>query len=167
VYERGGDNAYLTTFRLVDGEVDGTSDTDGIEVTSASLGPDLPSGLFVAQDGSNSGGNQNYKLVRWRDIAEATEPMLALATGWDPRGGGGARPERDGGVRPGDEDGGVVGPGDSGAERDAARATSSDADIVPTTTMSDGCNVVGRSHPTTVLLPVFALLWLARRRRAP
>ena len=76
IYERGGANAYVGTFRLVDGEVDGTSDTDGIDVTSAALGPAFPKGLFVAQDGSNPGANQNYKLVPWERIAAAFTPPL-------------------------------------------------------------------------------------------
>jgi 3-phytase len=71
VYRREGENPYLGAFRIVDGAVDGCSDTDGIEVTSAALGPAFPRGLFVAQDGSNKGGNQNYKLVPWERIATA------------------------------------------------------------------------------------------------
>lgn len=70
-YRREAENAYVGAFRIVDGEVDGCSDTDGIEVTSAALGSSFPKGLFVAQDGSNKGGNQNYKLVPWERIAGA------------------------------------------------------------------------------------------------
>jgi 3-phytase len=66
VYRRGGNNRYVKTFRIVDGNgVDGTSDTDGIDVTAAYLGPAFPRGVFVAQDGSNDRGNQNFKLVPW------------------------------------------------------------------------------------------------------
>lgn len=58
------DNAYLATFSIDDGDaIDGSSDTDGIDVTSASLGSQFPSGLFVAQDGKNQGAAQNFKLV--------------------------------------------------------------------------------------------------------
>lgn len=58
------DNAYLATFSIDDGDdADGTSDTDGIDVTTVSLGSAFPSGLFVAQDGKNEGGAQNFKLV--------------------------------------------------------------------------------------------------------
>lgn len=64
VYTRTGNNAYLGSFRIVDGKgIDGTSDTDGIDVTTANLGPAFPRGAFVAQDGSNDGGRQNFKLV--------------------------------------------------------------------------------------------------------
>jgi hypothetical protein len=41
--------------------------------------------VFVAQDGSNSGGNQNFKLVPWENIAAAVTPNLMIETGWDPR----------------------------------------------------------------------------------
>jgi 3-phytase len=57
------------------GDTDGTTDTDGIDATTASLGSSFPSGLFVAQDGTNttpSGttANQNYKLVPLQHILE-------------------------------------------------------------------------------------------------
>ncbi|MBK8315004.1 MAG: phytase [Acidobacteria bacterium] len=32
-------------------------------MTTANLGPAFPYGLFVAQDGFNDKGNQNFKLV--------------------------------------------------------------------------------------------------------
>jgi 3-phytase len=76
VYRREGSNAYLQTFEVKDGsEIDGTSDTDGIDVTTADLGSSFPSGLFVAQDGFNttpSGTteNQNYKLIPLQYILE-------------------------------------------------------------------------------------------------
>jgi 3-phytase len=79
LYDRVPPNAYVGTFRIVDGPVDGVSDTDGIEVTSAALGPAFPKGLFVAQDGSNPKANQNYKLVPWERIAEAFRPPLVVA----------------------------------------------------------------------------------------
>jgi len=54
--------------------------TDGIDVTSASLGPAFPHGLFVAQDGVNEGGNQNFKLVPWEAIANAIGLQGAIDT---------------------------------------------------------------------------------------
>lgn len=69
VYDRGGRNEYLATFHIVaNDDIDGVSHTDGIDVTHASLGEQFPQGVFVAQDGNNDGGNQNFKLVSWRDI---------------------------------------------------------------------------------------------------
>lgn len=46
---------------------------DGIDVTSASLGPAFPHGVFVAQDNENDGGHQNFKLVPWQAIAEGAD----------------------------------------------------------------------------------------------
>ena len=70
VYGREGDNAYLATFGIVAGPgVDSVSFTDGIDVTGVSLGPAFPSGVFIAQDDANDGGNQNYKLVPWEAVA--------------------------------------------------------------------------------------------------
>jgi len=63
VYRRDGDNAYVGSFRI-----DGVEDTDGIDVTTAALGPSFPSGVFVAQDGRNGDANQNFKLVPLQSI---------------------------------------------------------------------------------------------------
>jgi len=66
VYRRRG-NGYVTTFKIrAGGGIDAVEDTDGIEVTTANLGPRFPDGLFVAQDGRNDRGNQSFKLVPWR-----------------------------------------------------------------------------------------------------
>ena len=72
LYERGGSNPFVHRFEVRDGDgIDGTGDTDGIEVTTADLGGTFPGGLFVAQDGDNDGGNQNYKLVPWQNVIRA------------------------------------------------------------------------------------------------
>jgi 3-phytase len=64
VYQREGENDYVGSFRIRDGGgIDGTSDTDGIDVAATPLGSSFPSGVFVAQDGENDGLTQNYKLV--------------------------------------------------------------------------------------------------------
>jgi 3-phytase len=66
---RRGDSAYVGSFAIGDGNgIDGVSDTDGIDATTADLGPAFPQGVFVAQDGKNDGGNQNFKLVPWQAI---------------------------------------------------------------------------------------------------
>ncbi|MEH6790674.1 phytase [Parasphingorhabdus sp.] len=62
--------AYVNRFRLVDGVVDGTSETDGIEVILGDFGPRYPDGLMVVQDGDNGDQTQNFKYVSWRDVAE-------------------------------------------------------------------------------------------------
>lgn len=84
VYRREGSNSYIGTFTIADGTVDGTSSTDGLEVTNVNLGTDFPGGLLAVQDGSNKpSGNQNFKLVDWRKIAAKFN--LAVDTSWDPR----------------------------------------------------------------------------------
>lgn len=74
VYRREGDNAFIGKFAIVANQgIDGTSDTDGIDVTSVALGAAFPHGVFIAQDGDNSapGAAQNFKLVPWEQIATA------------------------------------------------------------------------------------------------
>ncbi len=61
VYD-GLTNAYVKSFRIVDGTADGCSRTDGIAATAASLGPSFPQGVFICQDNDNfapgSAGNR-------------------------------------------------------------------------------------------------------------
>ncbi|MFZ4877570.1 phytase [Janthinobacterium sp. Mn2066] len=53
--------------------IDGTSETDGIEVTSANLGGAYGQGMLVIQDGYKRlpDGPQNFKYVAWEDVAKA------------------------------------------------------------------------------------------------
>lgn len=78
VYERTAPFAFRGGFQIKDGAtIDGVEDTDGIDATSASLGPVFPGGVFIAQDGVNFDGadkkkaTQNFKLVPWPVIREA------------------------------------------------------------------------------------------------
>jgi len=76
VYRREGAREYLGSFRIVDNPalgIDGVSDTDGIDISSANLGPGYESGALVAQDGDNTmpEANQNFKIVAWQAIADA------------------------------------------------------------------------------------------------
>ncbi len=72
VYRREQNNAYVKTFSITAGnDIDGTEDTDGIDVTMANLGPAFPMGVFVAQDGFNDKGNQNFKFVPFHLIIAA------------------------------------------------------------------------------------------------
>ena len=80
VYDRAPPHAYRGTFRVGDNAamVDGTEDTDGLDVVSAPLGPDYPMGLLVVQDGINvtadgSEANQNFKFVSWQDVVEVLD----------------------------------------------------------------------------------------------
>ncbi|MES2097708.1 MAG: phytase [Pseudomonadota bacterium] len=66
------DYAYMGRFHIApSGSVDGTSDTDGIEISTAGFGADLKDGLMIAQDGNNAPEAQNFKLVRWADVKKA------------------------------------------------------------------------------------------------
>jgi myo-inositol-hexaphosphate 3-phosphohydrolase len=71
IYRRDGSNAYVATFQIAAGNgIDAVSVTDGIEVTSANLGPAFGQGVFIAQDNLNDGMNQNFKLVPWQAIID-------------------------------------------------------------------------------------------------
>lgn len=67
-------NQYQGSFSLKNGVVDGTNDTDGIDVTSVSFGNKYPKGFFLAQDGANTQKkdtlHQNFKIVDWKTISK-------------------------------------------------------------------------------------------------
>jgi 3-phytase len=73
VYERGGDNKFLGTFKVVeDNGFDRVSETDGIDVTSATLGSSFPQGLLVVHDHNNADApTSNFKFVDWDEIVRA------------------------------------------------------------------------------------------------
>ncbi|MBW2268711.1 MAG: phytase [Deltaproteobacteria bacterium] len=85
IYERESGNAYVGRFSIVAGAIDGVTGTDGIDVVNRPLGPGMAWGVFVAQDGNNDEGSQNFKLVPWADIALAFDPPLEFMSTWDPR----------------------------------------------------------------------------------
>lgn len=64
---RLSDEAFVGRFRIVDGKVGGTQETDGIEVKTGDYGPAFPEGLMVVQDGDNQPA-QNFKLVSWAQV---------------------------------------------------------------------------------------------------
>jgi 3-phytase len=83
VFTRDGENKYLGSFVITgSGGVDGTSDTDGIDVLNLGLGSEFPEGVFIAQDGYNYDDenlvNQNFKMVDWKDIASQFKPWLLI-----------------------------------------------------------------------------------------
>ena len=63
-------------FQIKDGGIDGTSDTDGISVSSFNFGGEFSKGLMVAQDGYNYDGdelkNQNFKIISFKEILKKT-----------------------------------------------------------------------------------------------
>ncbi|MEH6757081.1 MAG: phytase [Parasphingorhabdus sp.] len=63
--------AFRTRFMVEEGVIDTTSDTDGIELMLGDFGSDYPSGIFVAQDGDNGGGTQNFKFLSWDAIRKS------------------------------------------------------------------------------------------------
>jgi 3-phytase len=77
IFDRSGENAYLGSFEIVDGNVDGAQETDGIDVIHHSMGPEFPGGIFVVQDGFNYEGDtkvaQNFKVVSWEDIMKSMD----------------------------------------------------------------------------------------------
>jgi 3-phytase len=71
VYRREGANDYVKSFRIVaSATIDDVTETDGIHVTTANLGPLFPKGVFIAQDSLNDKGKQNFKLVPWQSIVD-------------------------------------------------------------------------------------------------
>ena len=76
VYRREAPHAFVGKFHVVANEtlgIDGSSETDGLDVVSAPLGPDYPAGLLVVQDGRNlmPAQRQNFKYVSMKDVIEA------------------------------------------------------------------------------------------------
>lgn len=70
VYQRQAPHDYVGTFQISPkGAMEGTEETDGIDVTPLAL-PHFPEGLFVAHDNrSSKGGGSNFKFVSWKQIA--------------------------------------------------------------------------------------------------
>jgi 3-phytase len=80
VYRREPGHAFVKTFKIVaDGAMDGAEETDGIDVIATPLGPAFPHGVFVAQDGFNDRGNQNFKLVPLERILGPVATMPSRA----------------------------------------------------------------------------------------
>ena len=78
VYRREAPHAFVGKFHVVANEalgIDGSSETDGLDVVSAPLGADYPAGLLVVQDGRNlmPVQKQNFKYVSWKDVIDALE----------------------------------------------------------------------------------------------
>jgi 3-phytase len=75
VYRREAGHAFVGLFRIAGDdaqEIDGVSETDGLDVVNQPLGALYPEGLLVVQDGRNLpvGQFQNFKLISWRDVAK-------------------------------------------------------------------------------------------------
>jgi 3-phytase len=89
VYQRAAPHAYLRTFQITANAalgIDAVSGTDGIDVANIGLGSNFPGGVFIAQDDSNPGANQNFKLVSWTDVANSANPPLLVDSTFDVHG---------------------------------------------------------------------------------
>ena len=53
--------------------LDGASETDGLDISSKNLGPGFEQGMLVVQDGYKRlpDGPQNFKYLSWQEIAKA------------------------------------------------------------------------------------------------
>lgn len=88
IFERGGENKYLGSFEIMDGDFDGTEGTDGIDVTNINLGDPFSKGMFVVQDDENITNGavqpQNFKGVSWEKIANLFDPPLIINNTYSP-----------------------------------------------------------------------------------
>lgn len=83
VFDRAPPHRYRGTFQVLDGDIDGAGETDGLDVVAAAAGPAYPQGLLVVQDGYNltaDGDNayQNFKLISWADVAAGLRLEVGL-----------------------------------------------------------------------------------------
>ncbi|SEB66042.1 phytase [Streptomyces sp. TLI_105] len=91
VYERGGDNDYVGSFRVGDGAVDGVQHSDGSTVVNVPLGRNFPKGLLITHDGEATPADgdragTDFKFVRWDAVARAfPEPLTVDTDSFDPR----------------------------------------------------------------------------------
>jgi hypothetical protein len=53
--------------------IDGTSETDGLDVSAVNFGGEFANGMLVVQDGYKRlpDGTQNFKYIAWKAIAKA------------------------------------------------------------------------------------------------
>jgi 3-phytase len=65
------DDRYVGRFRIANGALGSTEETDGIALSTAGFGPAYPGGLFIAQDGDNAPKAQNFKMVDWSKVKAA------------------------------------------------------------------------------------------------
>ena len=82
LFERQKPYKYIGNFRILGDLVDEVEETDGVEICSVCLNTDFAHGLLVLQDGYNYDKEklmaQNFKLVRWEDVAALFSPALKM-----------------------------------------------------------------------------------------
>ena len=79
LFRRDGKNEYVGSFAVIADYahgIDGASETDGLDVVSAPMGPGFPRGALVVQDGRNVSPpqTQNFKIIPWDRIEAALTP---------------------------------------------------------------------------------------------
>ncbi len=183
VYALANGFPFVASFSVVanaDAGIRGATNTRGIEVMPLSLGAPYDQGLFVAQDQLDT----NYKLIPWERISSATAPTLAIDTRLDPRNWMTAAADAgksdagtkctvpmvpDSGVGDGGKaDAGPFDAGDCPGGSGGGGGSSGVGGGLPSATGGGnveepkgcGCNQAG------LLVPLAALAWLLRRRRA-
>ncbi len=83
VFNRTPPHDYLGSFKVVKGlKIDGTEETDGLDVVSYPVGARYPHGLFVIQDGHNKDNGddvpQNFKIINFDSVAVKFNPPLSF-----------------------------------------------------------------------------------------
>ncbi|MBC3806792.1 phytase [Undibacterium seohonense] len=78
IYDAQAPFRYRGKFRIgfnIEKGIDGSSETDGLEVSSASFGTGYEDGILVVQDGHKHlpDGAQNFKYINWKQIAKALQ----------------------------------------------------------------------------------------------
>ena len=71
----GAAHTYVGRFAIVDGDkIDGVTATDGLDAWSGPIGQ-FPAGVIAFHDDQDKPdpGQQNYKMVDWRDIRQALD----------------------------------------------------------------------------------------------
>jgi 3-phytase len=72
LFQLGANEKYLTSFVINDGIIDGTVETDGLEIVNFPINDKFPKGMLVVQDGYNfkndSIQKQNFKYISWEKI---------------------------------------------------------------------------------------------------
>lgn len=66
----GDTYAYVGRFAVEGGAIDNVTATDGIDAWSGPIGP-FPEGAIAMHDDDDGNGQQNYKIVDWREVRRA------------------------------------------------------------------------------------------------
>lgn len=87
----GTKNSFIRSFAVVDDTegIDGSQETDSIDVTNMPFGSMFPKGVFIVQDGMDTTSNPddiktNFKWIKWEDIAPGLGE-IDMTSSYDPR----------------------------------------------------------------------------------